>query len=438
MSAEEIADDKRREKEEATAAEATQAEPVKSFPANVERQRQRILRRKVERVLDKDEETMQWCLMADDLDFATYGELVDVPGAKGEDFYIYKDNGADVLAVAHLDSVEEKQRFFYITDDARLGDIVCSPALDDRLGVYVILELLPKLGIKTDILLTVGEEHGNSTGRSFVVPTGKRYNWMFQFDRTGTDVVMYQYETEQRRKLLASVNAVIGRGSFSDIVSLGKLGCAGFNWGVGYHDYHGPRAWASLHELIIQVTRFMRFHERYQDVHMKWDGVARRSWSDVPASSYGGWTGTYGRWRDAKGMDDKPANGVHNNGGGNGAKGTGFRTAISGSTRIIPDIDQQLAGRKRGSRRGKRGGRKNGIRFNGMSIDPADLSHLVEGRCPVCNSHLDDDKTGPWCPVCMWDVASGLSASDHVLSMTDEEFARYERQARQIEMEDTN
>ena len=39
------------------------------------------------------------------------------------------------------------------------GHIQFAPQLDDRLGVYCLLGLLPKMGIQLDILLTTGEEH---------------------------------------------------------------------------------------------------------------------------------------------------------------------------------------------------------------------------------------------------------------------------------------
>ena len=49
--------------------------------------------------------------------------------------------------------------------------MVHSGALDDRLGAYIILDLLPKLGINVDVLLTVGEEQGRSTA-NFFAPLG--------------------------------------------------------------------------------------------------------------------------------------------------------------------------------------------------------------------------------------------------------------------------
>jgi acetylornithine deacetylase/succinyl-diaminopimelate desuccinylase-like protein len=80
-----------------------------------------------------------------------------------ENWYAFRDNGASVLAVAHLDTVVRHQQRLCNFVETAGGEIVYSGALDDRLGAYVILDMLPKLGINVDVLLTVGEESGQST-----------------------------------------------------------------------------------------------------------------------------------------------------------------------------------------------------------------------------------------------------------------------------------
>ncbi len=191
-------------------------------------------------------------------DFSDYAEKYTLPG--DERFYWYQDNGSDILAVAHLDTVQT-DRTCQVLDTAA-GPLAVSGALDDRLGAYVILELLPTLGITCDILLTTDEEMGQSTAREFSQDfDGKDYNWIIQFDRAGTDVVMYQYETSEYVKMVEDAGARVGMGSYSDISELDDLGCAAFNWGVGYQDYHSPRSHAWLNDTFKMVARFMRFHE---------------------------------------------------------------------------------------------------------------------------------------------------------------------------------
>lgn len=201
-------------------------------------------------------------------DFDAYATRVNLPGR--DRFYYYQDNGSDILAVAHLDSVQGEVECVVV--DTAAGPLVVSGSLDDRLGAYVILELLPALGMTCDILLTTDEERGRSTAREFAEDyDGKQYNWVIEFDRGGTDVVMYQYETAANVALVEESGARVGEGSFSDIAELDDLGCAAFNWGVGYEDYHGPRAHAWLADTFKMVARFWRFHEANAETFLPHD-----------------------------------------------------------------------------------------------------------------------------------------------------------------------
>jgi len=178
--------------------------------------------------------------------------------------YFYLDRGAKsrVLAIAHLDTVQSDRSCTVV--DTPAGPIALSGALDDRLGAWVILDLLPKLGVKCDVLLTTGEECGQSTARLFAShPKMKQYNWIFSFDRKGTDVVLYRYEDHATAKLVREVGARVGSGSFSDVCCLYNLGVKGFNWGVGYEDYHTLRGHAWLHDTFDMVAKFVRFFGKH-------------------------------------------------------------------------------------------------------------------------------------------------------------------------------
>lgn len=208
-------------------------------------------------------------------DFSSYASKVELPG--DDRFYWYQDNGSDILAVAHLDTVQGDRTCKVIETAA--GPLAVSGALDDRLGAYVILELLPILGVTCDILLTTDEEQGMSTAREFAEDfhDGKEYNWIIQFDRGGTDVVMYDYETGEYAAMVEAAGAQVGQGSYSDICDLEDLGCAGFNWGVGYEDYHSPRAHAWLADTFRMVARFLRFHKANADTFLPHD---QKRWPD--------------------------------------------------------------------------------------------------------------------------------------------------------------
>jgi hypothetical protein len=243
------------------------------------------------------------CEMHED-DFAEAYEMVHVPVPQKvpDDFYLYRDNGADVLAVAHLDTVGmhwEREANFVETES---GLVVFSRALDDRLGAYIILELLPKLGIQYDWLLTVGEECGRSTAHYFEPPEGKEYDWMIEFDRGGTDVVAYQYDDADLRERVRMTGARMEEGIFSDICYLEHLGIKGLNWGVGYRDYHGPRAHAYLEDTFEMVEMYVDFHELNEGEALPHYPETRRNWW----GSYSSYRGAWG-WEDDYAMETKDA-----------------------------------------------------------------------------------------------------------------------------------
>lgn len=192
---------------------------------------------------------------------------------RGDDLlYHFRDNGSSVLAVAHLDTVSpDDERAAHFADTAA-GLVVHSRALDDRLGAYIILEMLPRLGITYDWLLTTGEESGQSTAGYFT--PAKDYDWIIEFDRGGTDVVMYQYDDSDTRKAVRAAGAKVGDGIFSDICYLEHLDVKGFNWGTGYRDYHSRRSHAYLEDTFAMVGRYLRFHEANAGLvmpHTSWE-----------------------------------------------------------------------------------------------------------------------------------------------------------------------
>ena len=158
----------------------------------------------------------------------------------------FRDKGASVLAVCHLDYV------LWETPTKR-GSVVYCPQLDDRLGAWVIAELLPDLGVNVDCLFTTGEENARSTGTWFE-PT-KSYNWVAEFDRAGTDVVFYQYQ-EFAKQWRGWKRA---RGSFSDISMMYHLGVMCANVGIGYHRQHSWECWANLADTTAQAQHFAEF-----------------------------------------------------------------------------------------------------------------------------------------------------------------------------------
>ena len=210
-------------------------------------------------------------------DFSQFGDLYYNPSkGKEKDEYVYIDGGPDakILAVGHTDWVKGYGQWAtQVTPSISLdGRFVRARQLDDRLGVWIIMHVLPSLlgGLPPyDILLTDQEESGNSTAYFFKPPEGKKYNWMFEFDRRGTDVVMYQYETPALLKLLKKSGFEVGNGSFTDICKLDHLGCAGFNFACGYHQEHSENCHVDLQDTMDQINRFVPFYRAYHKVKFK-------------------------------------------------------------------------------------------------------------------------------------------------------------------------
>ena len=200
------------------------------------------------------------------------------------DYYAFQDNGSNVLAVAHMDISSRilNEQAGYRLD----GDRVYSPALDDRLGVFIITKILPMLGVMPDILLTTGEEKGQSTGMHF--DTYKEYNWMFSFDRTGDDVVMYDYETVALSRMLEERGFIVGIGSFSDICFMEHLKVSGFNFGTGYYGEHTKKCFADLNVTRMMVSLFVEFFNEFKNI--------RLDYVPVPWDERWGRVGNYENW----------------------------------------------------------------------------------------------------------------------------------------------
>lgn len=189
-----------------------------------------------------------------------HAQIVDTPDKR---LLIYVNNGADILGVAHLDATMKATHFFHGWDYKNEDYVVMSPFVDDRLGAFTLLKLLPQVDIPCDLLFTIDEESGRSTGGLFLPE--KKYNWMFQFDRKGTDAVHYQYTKEEWLEALRKHFDKVLVGAASDICKMGHVGCQGVNIGTGYYDYTDIGAWASMNDLCDQVQKFKKFHDEFKE-----------------------------------------------------------------------------------------------------------------------------------------------------------------------------
>jgi hypothetical protein len=144
---------------------------------------------------------------------------------------------------------------------------VYASGLDDRLGVYTVLDLLPSLGVKADILITNHEEICASTARYFGL--WDRYNWIAEFDRGGGDAVTYDLTSPEFDDVLTSVGFKLGIGSYSDICeSSDELTCA-VNIGIGYQKAHQLDSYFVPKTYRKNIRRFLKMYESYG--HMRFD-----------------------------------------------------------------------------------------------------------------------------------------------------------------------
>jgi len=198
---------------------------------------------------------------------ATTDELVSL-FTFGPQEYGFIDNDSSVLGVVHLDTVAMGKPKTSIKKTISGDTVINSINLDDRLGLWILLDVLPKMGVVVDVLLTDHEEEGRSTSM-FFDPKKKKYNWMFQFDRRAhACAVLYQYESKEIREILEEYGFDVQRGTFSDISYLDGLGCVGINFGCGYVDEHTSRCMARLSWVDVAVKMFVEFFNDFKDIKM--------------------------------------------------------------------------------------------------------------------------------------------------------------------------
>jgi len=242
-------------------------------------------------------------------DFNQFGEVTETKSGP----LIFQDNGARILGVGHLD---------YVKFSSKLGkrkekpSVIYCPQFDDRLGIYCMLETLKKCKKmpKFDILLTDSEEIGQSTAKYFV--SKKQYNWIFELDRMGSDVVTYSYGEDGWNDLLKKEGFKVGVGSFSDICELEKCRCKALNLGIGYRNQHTDYCHADLTETKKNLEAFVAFAIKYAGKtfpHVPFSGKSSycERWHDNrhPHHNYGC---GYKHSKDASSYDSKRGIETHN------------------------------------------------------------------------------------------------------------------------------
>lgn len=267
------------------------------------------IRKRVNKAFDG--EALKFFAEADENMFALFADFYQLDpdvitsreGTKREHerFYYYKDNGSNILAVAHLDTVQS-DRSCNIVKTQNDGWFVHSGALDDRLGAYIILDWLPTIDphMKFDWLLTTDEEKGRSTASDFV--TNKKYNFIIEFDRKDMDIVTYGFGGFRGtgKKWDETLQEATGvrpqRGAVSDISYMEDIGCKAANFGVGYKDYHTKRGHAWLADTAKMVSKFIQFYRQHGGTRFEHEEEVLPSYTTGFYGSESYTPNTHGHW----------------------------------------------------------------------------------------------------------------------------------------------
>ena len=171
---------------------------------------------------------------------------------------IYGENDNCPLIVCHRDTVADHSGCRpTITIE---GDTITSIALDDRLGIAMMLEMIAA-GIRCNYLVTDDEEIGKTTAANYrptFTPT-----MLVELDRRGYDCVTYDYRSADWLECLQAEGFTIGSGSFSDICQLEHLNVSGVNFGIGYAREHTDQCNCNLNLVSNRLEEVIYFINRH-------------------------------------------------------------------------------------------------------------------------------------------------------------------------------
>jgi len=184
--------------------------------------------------------------------------LAPVREILNNEMFLFIDNNSSVLGVAHADVYFPQKQWYFVYDNTL--NLAFSPNLDDRLGVFLLLEYLPRF-VKIDVLITDDEEIELSTGKFF--HPEKEYNWMVEFDKSGDGIAIYNYKWDV--KYLYKYFDPIVEGNYSDICAMYHLKTMAFNVGINYYDAHQINCYAPLDATRENIEKFLYFYEENKD-----------------------------------------------------------------------------------------------------------------------------------------------------------------------------
>jgi len=196
--------------------------------------------------------------------------------------YIYVDNNAPVLLVAHMDTVQTPQ----------LRRWNMGAGFDDRLGCFLGNQLVKKYPNYFDLLITDFEETCRSTAEFF--KPSHDYNFIVELDREGEDYVDYGLCCDYMSNVLSAYGFESGWGSYTDIVELDMCHCSKINLGIGVVNSHQVNSWYDPSVVDRQLTKLMSFVRDFHAYHFEEEipyfGNHRGNWKSWVRSEDGIYT----------------------------------------------------------------------------------------------------------------------------------------------------
>jgi hypothetical protein len=168
---------------------------------------------------------------------------------------LFFDNDGSILIVCHADTVIAP-RFHHMFDN----HVIVASGLDDRLGIMLAFHIVNTYDLKADILITDGEESCRSSAKYHEL---KKYNWIVELDRAGTDYVDYGLCSQDFHEHIQKTCKIeLGIGSFSDI-SFIKTNSSCFNLGIGYYDPHDVYSYCIIEHVELAIERLIALYAAF-------------------------------------------------------------------------------------------------------------------------------------------------------------------------------
>lgn len=224
-----------------------------------------------------DNKVFTWLLKQPEL--KTGETVTGISQLNNRKLYVFNKRGAKILGVAHTDTLlNAKWAEMIKRPDGE--KIIFSPNLDDRVGVWLLLELSSVLSF--DMVFTTDEESGQSTLSDWTANNDESlYNWAFEFDRGYEDVALYDFSyDEEWANVVEKYFGKADMGAFTDICELTDI-CA-MNIGKMYEKAHTWECYTRSSWIEKAVRKFLKFYKKQQGMKYKHTPVY-----------YGG----YGYWR---------------------------------------------------------------------------------------------------------------------------------------------